>query len=252
MKRIVLTAALLLMAALPSFATTWTRVTANTKTGTTGTGSSVAAATFGAALTNPSVIVVWCDTTDSATLNAPTDTASNTYNAVDTAAASSGTTKGRLYYANNTSTISSNVVQCNLSGSVINQTNIVAAEWKGNAGAVSVDVSAKAANTISGGTPQPAASFTTTGSTDLIVVGVRSTASETFTIGSGYSAVGAGSTRDQVEEQLNAGAGTYQNNFTGLGNNTWVLMAVALKESGGGSPPACVRSMSLMGVGCTQ
>lgn len=250
MKKLILAAALL-AAALPSLGTTWTRVTSNTKTGTTGTGSSVSAAAFGAAMTNPSVIVVWCDTTDSATLSTPTDTALNTYNPVDTAPASSGNTKGRLYYANNTSTITSNIVQCNFSGSVINQTNIVAAEWKGNSGAVTVDVSAKAANTISGGTPQPSASFSTMGSTDLIVVGVRSTASETFSVGSGYSSVAAGSSRDQVEEQLNAAAGSYSNNFSGLGNNTWVLMAVALQESGGSPPASCARHMSLTGVGCS-
>jgi hypothetical protein len=238
----------LIACSLPSFAA-WTRVTSNTKTGTTGTGSSVSAAAFGAAMTNPSLIVVWCDTTDSATISSVTDSVSNTYTPVTTSIAS-GNTKGRLFYANNTSTSSGNVAACNFSGSVINQTNIVAAEYTGGGGTATVDVFNSAAATISGGTPQPSASFVTTGSSDLVVVGVRSTASETFTLGSGYSAVGAASTRDQVEEDLSVTAGTYQNNFTGLGNNTWVLMAVAFKVSGG-SPPACVRSLSLMGVGCS-
>jgi hypothetical protein len=200
--------------------------------------NSTVSATFGAALTNGSIILVaWegDDPTANNSANTPTDTAGNTYVKV-LAEFQSGSFELDIWYALNTHTTASNKVTITdtLGGS---DGIIIIEEWTGQAASSPVDVSNFASVASGSVSPFTTANLVTTNANDLIWVAcVNDDGGNYLALGSGFTNLTQNYTAFSnlgINSMVVSSTGTYTGVMTGTTNGSTIIIAVAIKAGSG-------------------
>lgn len=204
-----------------------------TATGTDTTFASSVNATFGSALTNPSIILlaIEVDTGAQNSANTPTDTAGNTYVRV-LSTSLSATFDLEIWYALNTHTTASNKVTVTDSAGGADGILIVE-EWTGNVTSSPVDQSQSSSDNSGATTPTSTATPSTTDANDLIWgAAVGSNGANDMSLGAGYSNLTQTHTSFSnlaIESKTVAATGTQTATFGMSPLGSWVCGVVCIK-----------------------
>jgi hypothetical protein len=197
----------------------------------------VSAPAFTNALTNPSLILcVEQDTIAGGVFSGCTDTAGNTYTDTGCGAVlfNTSTVQNHIYYALNTSTTASNVVEANYS-SLVSNPRVIGAEFSTGGGTAAVDVTPKTlanqTNGTTGANVLVITSQTTLSNGDLIIAQYGSVAANTTagTIPNAFTLLTTASGGNMGEYFVQSAAGAIGPTAGDTATDTWGGCAVAFK-----------------------